>query len=48
MLVFMEDAAEAVAYQYVQAGVGVRRRDRWGQRVQWPGVADPWCGRWEL
>jgi len=40
MLVFMEDAAEAVASSDVQAGYLVRVCDRGGQCAQWPGVGD--------
>jgi len=40
MLVLVEDAAEPVAFPYVEAGDLSRIGDRWGQRVQWAGVGD--------
>ncbi|MFD7477081.1 hypothetical protein ACFV8Z_34395 [Streptomyces sp. NPDC059837] len=40
MLVLVEDAAESVAFSYVEAGGLPRIGDRWGQRVQWAGVGD--------
>ncbi|NMI54294.1 MULTISPECIES: hypothetical protein [unclassified Streptomyces] len=36
----MEDAAESVAFSYVEAGDPPRIGDRWGQWVQWAGVGD--------
>ncbi|QIY67962.1 hypothetical protein HEP84_54100 [Streptomyces sp. RLB1-33] len=40
MLVLVEDAAESVAFSYVEAGDLPRIGDRWGQWVQWAGVGD--------
>ncbi|WP_235613891.1 hypothetical protein [Streptomyces olivochromogenes] len=36
----MEDAAESVAFSYVEAGDPPRIGDRWERRVQWAGVGN--------
>jgi hypothetical protein len=40
MIVFLEDAAEAVTSVDVQVGEPVRVGDRFGQRCEWSGVGD--------
>ena len=44
MLVFVEDAAEAVTSADVEAVADVRRGDGRRQCSQWPGVGDPLVG----
>jgi hypothetical protein len=39
-LLLVEDAAESVAFSYVEAGGLPRIGDRWGERVRWAGVGD--------
>jgi len=40
MIVFVEDATEAVTSVDVQVGEPVRVGDRFGQRCEWSGVGD--------
>jgi hypothetical protein len=48
MWVLVENAAEAIASSYVEAGQLVRIGDLCGQWVQRRAFARPWCGRWPL